>query len=143
MDYQNSMHSWIIIKILTRGQKLKREIRASTLAEILAIKFTRIKIKVCSRSQKVANFYPCNWPWNEVIINKVFITLQIYSLSFQVNDDGVTLYNNPYSWNLVANVLFLEAPAGVGYSYADDGNYTTNDDQVDFFVMLESLMMSR
>ncbi|XP_072013118.1 lysosomal protective protein-like isoform X1 [Amphiura filiformis] len=48
---------------------------------------------------------------------------------FHVNDDGNTLYVNPYSWNLVANVLFLEAPAGVGYSYADDKNYTTDDDQ--------------
>ena len=27
-------------------------------------------------------------------------------------------------------MLFLEAPAGVGFSYADDKNYTTNDDEV-------------
>ena len=27
-------------------------------------------------------------------------------------------------------MLYLEAPAGVGYSYADDKNYTTDDDQV-------------
>lgn len=26
-------------------------------------------------------------------------------------------------------MLYMEAPAGVGFSYADDGNYTTNDDQ--------------
>ena len=27
-------------------------------------------------------------------------------------------------------MLYLEAPAGVGYSYSDDKNYTTDDDQV-------------
>ena len=27
-------------------------------------------------------------------------------------------------------MLYLEAPAGVGYSYSADTNYTTDDDQV-------------
>uniref|UniRef100_A0ACD5WRK7 Uncharacterized protein n=1 Tax=Avena sativa TaxID=4498 RepID=A0ACD5WRK7_AVESA len=38
---------------------------------------------------------------------------------FRVMSDGKTLYRNPYSWNHVANVLFLESPAGVGYSYSN------------------------
>lgn len=48
---------------------------------------------------------------------------------FRIADDGATVMYNPFSWNTVANMLYLEAPAGVGYSYADDGNYTTDDDQ--------------
>ncbi len=30
----------------------------------------------------------------------------------------------------ISNMLYLEAPAGVGYSYSEDKNYTTGDDQV-------------
>ncbi|CAH8582477.1 unnamed protein product [Schistosoma rodhaini] len=41
---------------------------------------------------------------------------------------GTSLVHNPYSWNKLANVLYLEAPAGVGFSYAVDNNITTDDD---------------
>ncbi|XP_077982821.1 lysosomal protective protein-like [Glandiceps talaboti] len=62
---------------------------------------------------------------------------------FHVNDDGTTLYENEFSWNKVANVLILEAPAGVGFSYSDDKNYTTSDDQVslDNYAALQSFFV--
>uniref|UniRef100_A0A8C2PWN9 Carboxypeptidase n=1 Tax=Cyprinus carpio TaxID=7962 RepID=A0A8C2PWN9_CYPCA len=49
---------------------------------------------------------------------------------FLIQDDGATLEYNPYAWNKIANVLYLESPAGVGFSYSDDQKYTTNDTEV-------------
>lgn len=51
---------------------------------------------------------------------------------FRVNrSDPRQLLLNDYRWNQVANVIFLEAPAGVGFSYIENGeDYTTDDDQV-------------
>jgi len=49
---------------------------------------------------------------------------------FLIQDDGISLEYNPYSWNMIANMLYLESPAGVGFSYSDDGMYTTNDTEV-------------
>jgi len=46
---------------------------------------------------------------------------------YQIQPDGERIKLNPHSWNTVANILYIEAPAGVGYSYSDDGNYVTGD----------------
>ncbi|KAL2460224.1 Serine carboxypeptidase-like 40 [Abeliophyllum distichum] len=47
---------------------------------------------------------------------------------FRVNPDGKTLWYNQYAWNNVANVLFLESPAGVGFSYSNtSSDYITGD----------------
>ncbi|KAK2386232.1 serine carboxypeptidase [Trifolium repens] len=49
---------------------------------------------------------------------------------FRVNSDGKTLHKNNYSWNYVANVLFLESPAGVGFSYSNkSSDYDNNGDR--------------
>lgn len=48
---------------------------------------------------------------------------------FRVGKKGKELFINPHSWNTAANVLYLEAPAGVGFSYDPSGVYETNDDK--------------
>ncbi|XP_024031005.1 serine carboxypeptidase II-2-like isoform X2 [Morus notabilis] len=38
---------------------------------------------------------------------------------FHIKPDAKTLYLNPHSWNQVANILFIDSPVGVGFSYSN------------------------
>uniref|UniRef100_A0A6M2CFY3 Putative serine carboxypeptidase n=2 Tax=Rhipicephalus microplus TaxID=6941 RepID=A0A6M2CFY3_RHIMP len=57
------------------------------------------------------------------------LTLMTEHGPFRPTDNGRRLVPNDFSWNKVANILFLDAPAGSGYSYDATGNYATDDDQ--------------
>ncbi|KAL5774976.1 hypothetical protein ACOSP7_012533 [Xanthoceras sorbifolium] len=60
---------------------------------------------------------------------------------FRINRTGSSLYLNKYSWNREANLLFLESPAGVGFSYTntsvnleDSGDSRTAEDALTFLI---------
>lgn len=56
---------------------------------------------------------------------------------FRVKSDGKTLYRNNYSWNEAANVIFLESPAGVGFSYSDGSfQWGDNSTAIDSYTFL-------
>ncbi|ERN07063.1 serine carboxypeptidase II-2 [Amborella trichopoda] len=58
---------------------------------------------------------------------------------FHIRPDGKTLYLNPDSWNQVANLLFVDSPVGVGFSYSNtsediisNGDKRTAEDSLAF-----------
>ena len=54
---------------------------------------------------------------------------------YQVNGD-LTLRSNPYSWNNIANLLFVDQPLGTGYSTANELETDAGILGADFYVFL-------
>jgi len=67
---------------------------------------------------------------------------------FHTNSADLQLSMNPYSWNTIANLVFIEQPCGVGFSYSDqedpltDGDYKTDDAQAakDNYALVNAFM---
>lgn len=59
-----------------------------------------------------------------------------------VNEAGNGTYVNPYSWNEVAHVLFLDQPAKVGYSYGDANDSTDEMMAEDAYYFIQSFLQS-
>jgi len=59
---------------------------------------------------------------------------------FRINAEENTLKINPYSWNNIANVLYVDNPLGAGYS---TGNYAyKNQEEIssDFYIFLQEFL---
>lgn len=57
---------------------------------------------------------------------------------------GTNLLPNPYSWNNVANIIYLESPAGVGYSFSETtSDYTVGDNRTaaDIYTFLQEFLV--
>eukprot|EP01138_Halocafeteria_seosinensis_P011583 gb/GECG01011832.1/.p1 GENE.gb/GECG01011832.1/~~gb/GECG01011832.1/.p1 ORF type:complete len:450 (+),score=49.28 gb/GECG01011832.1/:1-1350(+) len=48
----------------------------------------------------------------------------------KVTDDGSDTKENPYGWNAQANIVYIDQPAGTGFSYSDKSGYDHNETQV-------------
>ncbi|PWU82961.1 putative serine carboxypeptidase (CBP1) [Trypanosoma cruzi] len=47
-----------------------------------------------------------------------------------VNETTGDIYKNNYSWNNEAYVIYVDQPAGVGFSYAEVEDYDSNEEEV-------------
>ncbi|KAJ0408978.1 hypothetical protein P43SY_002857 [Pythium insidiosum] len=54
--------------------------------------------------------------------------------------DDLSLERNPYSWNERANIMWIDQPIGVGFSYGDKSEYDSTEKEVgdDMFHFLQS-----
>jgi len=60
------------------------------------------------------------------------------------NKDGSDTVNNTYSWTNNANMIYIDQPAGVGFSTATQAGYDSNEEQVanDMYAFLQAFFQA-
>jgi len=59
-----------------------------------------------------------------------------------VNEDGITTKNNPYSWNSNANIMWVDQPAGVGFSYGIKNDHNQTEVAEDMYHFVQNFIKS-
>ncbi|TYI73475.1 hypothetical protein E1A91_D07G131100v1 [Gossypium mustelinum] len=75
-------------------------------------------VTVDSKAGRALFYYFVESPDNSST-NPLVLWLNGAKSPFRVNNDGETLFRNNFAWNNVANIIFLESPVGVGFSYSN------------------------
>ena len=55
----------------------------------------------------------------------------------KANEDGQSTILNPYSWNVKSNIMWVDQPAGVGYSYGTKTDRNEDDVAEDMYTFLQ------
>ncbi|CDO69371.1 hypothetical protein BN946_scf184961.g13 [Trametes cinnabarina] len=61
----------------------------------------------------------------------------------RLNNESNSVTLNPYSWNEVSNVLYIDQPVGVGFSYGDENVYTGEDAAAQVWQFLQIFFSDR
>jgi carboxypeptidase C (cathepsin A) len=59
---------------------------------------------------------------------------------YKMDDNDTQFTKNDWSWNKEANMLYIESPAGVGYSYCDSSKYCASGDESSSLDNLEAML---
>lgn len=58
----------------------------------------------------------------------------------KVSEDGLSTYNNPYSWNNNANILWVDQPSDVGYSYGAKVDHNETEVAEDMYHFVQEFL---